>query len=323
MEGNRRWLAITAVAPVAWGANYVVTRQLLPPDALLWGSALRALPAGLVLLVLARRLPHGRQQWGRAAVLGVLNVAGFFALVYASAQLLPSNVASSVMALSPLALTLLAWPMVRERPSTRVLVAGAVGAGAVVVVVGGAGGGIDPIGLAAAGAALLVSSVGALLGKRWSADVPVLASTAWQVTLGGLALTVAAAVQGPPPALDGPAVAGFAFTSLVATALAYVCWFGGLARLPAAHVGAVGLLNPVTGVLLGTLVAGERLGLLQAAGVAVVLGSVLLATRPAVRVPVRGSGRRARRGGTPRDREPSGQGWASGSGLGSSTPRNP
>lgn len=312
MEGNRRWLAITAVAPVAWGANYVVTRQLLPPDALLWGSALRALPAGLVLLLLARRLPRDRQQWGRAAVLGLLNVAGFFALVYASAQLLPSNVASSVMALSPLVLTLLAWPLVRERPSTRALVAGVIGAAAVVVVVGGAGGGVDALGVAAAGAALLLSSVGALLGKRWSADVPLLASTAWQVTLGGLALTVAAAVQGPPPALDGPAVAGFAFTSLVATALAYVCWFGGLARLPAALVGVVGLLNPVTGVLLGTLAAGERLGLLQAAGVVVVLGSVLLATRPAGGLPDRSVATEV-----PRERQPAGQG------LGSPNPRNP
>ena len=30
----------------------MVTRQLLPVDAPLWGSALRALPAGLVLLAL-------------------------------------------------------------------------------------------------------------------------------------------------------------------------------------------------------------------------------------------------------------------------------
>ena len=61
----------------------------------------------------------------------------------------------------------------------------------------------------------------------------------------------AVALEGAPPALDAGSAAGFAFTSLVATALAYLCWFGGLARLRAATVGAVGLLNPATGVLLG------------------------------------------------------------------------
>src|ERR1700754_2266552 len=96
-----KWIAVTAVAPVAWGANYVVTRQLLPMDAPLWGSALRALPAGLVLLAVARALPRG-VWWGLSAVLAPLNVGAFFLLVYVAAQLLPSSIAASVMALAPL-----------------------------------------------------------------------------------------------------------------------------------------------------------------------------------------------------------------------------
>ncbi|MRT44920.1 DMT family transporter, partial [Xylella fastidiosa subsp. multiplex] len=62
----------------------------------------------------------------------------------------------------------------------------------------------------------------------------------------------------------------------VATALAFAAWFAGLRRLPAATVGLVGLLNPVTGVLLGTVVAGEALTLQQAGGLALVLTGVLL-----------------------------------------------
>ena len=73
--------------------------------------------------------------------------------------------------------------------------------------------------------------------------------------------------------------AGFAFTSLVATAIAYLCWFAGLARLRAATVGVIGLLNPVTGVLLGALVAGERFSLAQVAGIALVLAGILAASR--------------------------------------------
>ena len=69
------------------------------------------------------------------------------------------------------------------------------------------------------------------------------------------------------------------FTSLVATAIAYLCWFGGLARLRAATVGVVGLLNPVTGVLLGAAVLGERLTVAQVGGIALVLVGILATTR--------------------------------------------
>jgi probable blue pigment (indigoidine) exporter len=118
-----------------------------------------------------------------------------------------------------------------------------------------------------------------VLARRWSDGTPLLAVTAWQLLVGGTVLTIAAGlVEGAPPAIDGPALAGFAFTSLVATAIAYLCWFGGLARLRAATVGVVGLLNPVTGVLLGAAVLGERLTLAQAGGVALVLVGILATT---------------------------------------------
>jgi len=274
-----KWIGITAVAPVVWGANYVVTRQLLPVDVPLWGSALRALPAALVLLAVARALPRGIWWW-RSAVLGTLNVGAFFLLVYVAAQLLPSSVAASVMALAPLTMAGFAWLLVAERPTGRVLAGAMAGIVGVLLLVGGASGTIDLAGVAASAAALLLSSAGAVLAKRWSDGTPLVALTAWQLLFGGLVLgAVAALVEGAPPALDAASTAGFAFTSLVATAIAYLCWFAGLARLRAATVGVVGLLNPVTGVLLGALVAGERFSLAQVAGIALVLAGILTASR--------------------------------------------
>jgi probable blue pigment (indigoidine) exporter len=229
-----KWLAVTAVAPVAWGANYVVTRQLLPVDAPLWGSAIRALPAGLVLLAVARgALPRGAWWW-RSAVLGTLNVGAFFLLVYLAAQLLPSSVAASVMALAPLVMAGFAWLWVAEKPSGQVLAGAVAGIVGVLLLVGGATGSIDPAGVAASVAALLLSSAGAVLAKRWADGTPVVALTAWQLVFGGLALVgVAVAVEGAPPAVDAAGAAGFAYTALVATALANLCWFVGLTRLRA------------------------------------------------------------------------------------------
>ncbi|RKE17407.1 DMT family transporter [Streptomyces sp. TLI_171] len=277
MENNLRWSALTALAPVAWGANYWVTHRYLPPGAPLWGAALRALPAGLLLLAAARRLPRG-VWWWRSAALGVLNTAAFFVLVYLASQWLPAGTAAMVMALSPLALMLCGWLLLAERPRAAQLLGGAVGIGGVVLMLAGGAGAAGPAGVLASLGALLASSVGYALARRWSADGPgVLASTAWQLTFGGLLLLPAAALfEGPPPALDGGALFAFGYTSLVATALAFLVWFAGLRRLPAAGVGLIGLLNPLTGVLLGTVLDGEPLDAARLWGIALVPAGIAL-----------------------------------------------
>lgn len=291
VQSNWRWVAVTAVAPITWGSTYFVTRHFLPGDHPLWGSAIRALPAGLLLLLLARRLPRG-SWWWRSLVLGLFNFGGFFVLLYLSALLLPSSVAASIMALAPVVLAGLGWLVLAEKPTAFMAAGAGLGILGVLLIVGLGAVATNPWGVLSSLVALLLSSVGAVLNKKWLADpttapdrVPVLASTAWQATAGGLLLlVVAVAVEGPPPALDPVALVGFGYLSLVATALASVCWFAGLSRLPAGTVGIVGLLNPVTGVLLGVLAGAELLSLPQAAGIALVLAGILLGRRtPAVR----------------------------------------
>ncbi|MFB6557584.1 EamA family transporter [Streptomyces sp. NPDC056400] len=283
MEANMRGVALTAVAPVAWGANYFVTHEFLPADHPLYGAALRALPAGLVLLALSRQRPHGAW-WGRSAVLGLLNVGVFFFLVFTASQLLPTSVASTVMAVSPLIMMLAAWPLVAERPSTAHLAGAVIGLGGVCLMLLGSAGAISVPGVLASAAAVLVSSVGHVLAKRWNTSAAgggVLASTAWQLTAGGLLLLpVAVAVEGAPPPVSPSSLLAFCYVGLVATALAFTAWFAGLRRLPAGTVGLIGLLNPVTGVLLGTVVAGEVLTGRQLCGLALVLGGVALGRPP-------------------------------------------
>jgi probable blue pigment (indigoidine) exporter len=278
VEDNRRWLPVAALAPVLWGTTYYVTRHALPADSPLWGGVLRALPAGLLLLVLARRLPSG-SWWWRSAVLGTLTTGAFFALVYLAAQLLPTSIASTVMAVGPVAMMLAAWVLLGRRPRARAVVGGVLGVVGVAVMLlgGGAGAGLDGRGVLASVAAMLLSSVGYVLASRWQGEVDVLPLTAWQLVAGALVLLpVAAVVEGAPPALDRTALLGFAYVSLVATALANVAWFAALRHLGPATTGLVGLLNPVTGVLLGTVVAAETLSGRQVAGITVVLGAMVL-----------------------------------------------
>lgn len=287
METIWRWVLVTAIAPIAWGSTYFVTREYLPADAPLWGAVLRALPAGLVLLAIRPRMPHG-PWWWRSLVLGTLNVGVFFALIYLVAQLLPTSLASTVMAISPVVMMLLAWLLADERLRAVPLVGAGVGLAGVVLLLATDATAVDPFGIAASVAAMLLSSFGYVLAKRWRDDTEVLAVTAWQLVAGGLMLVPAALlVEGAPPALGGVEIAGFAFVGLVATALAFVAWFSGLAHLPAGTVGLIGLLNPVTGVLLGTMFAGEVLGTWQLVGLGFVLVGILLGQPAATRLLVR------------------------------------
>lgn len=297
MEGNLRWMLVTAFAPITWGASYYVTRHLLPADSPLWGSALRALPAGLILLLVARRLPHG-SWWWRSLVLGTLNMGAFFVLVYVAAQLLPTSVAATVMATSPLVMILMAWALVAQRPALPAVAGGVLGLAGVAAMVLTGTASIDLRGVLASVTAMLMSSVGYVLAQRWHDDgVDVLASTSWQLVAGGSTLVVAAiVVEGAPPSLDGAAWGGLAFLSLAATAVAYLAWFGGLRHLPAGTVGLVGLLNPVSGLALGLLVGGERLSAQQAVGALVVLAGVALG-HPALSHRARAARDLARAGG--------------------------
>ena len=60
-------LLSTAVAPAIWGSTYIVTTQFLPNFSPMTVAMLRALPAGLLLLLIVRRLPAGIW-WGRVFV---------------------------------------------------------------------------------------------------------------------------------------------------------------------------------------------------------------------------------------------------------------
>lgn len=276
VEPNWRWSVVTAIAPIAWGSTYFVTRNYLPGDLPLYGAMFRALPAGLILLAVCRTVPHG-SWWWKALVLGTLNMSVFFTLAYLAAQLLPSSIAAVIMATASVTMMLMAWVMLRERPGKLPLTGALLGILGVAAMLLPGSEGVTLTGVAASLAAVTVSSFGFVLTKKWGADVPVLASTSWQLTAGGLVLVPAALiVEGPPPSLDAVEISGFAYVSVVATALGFAAWFSGLRHLAAGAVGVIGLLNPVTGVLLGTALASETLSLRQVGGLVLVLTGVVL-----------------------------------------------
>lgn len=269
--------ALTALTPITWGTTYLVTTEFLPPGRPLLSGAIRALPAGLFVLALTRTLPRG-SWWWRAAVLGTLNIGAFFALLFVAAYRLPGGVAATLGATGPLVVAGLAFLLLGERPTRWRLgwgVAGVVGVGAMVLRGDLA---FDLLGILAGLAGTAIMSTGVVLTKRWGRPVGVLAFTGWQLTAGGLLLVpLTLLVEGAPPALDGRALAGYAWLAIVGTLLAYVLWFQGLSRLPVAALSFLPLLSPAVATLLGWVVLGQSLSTGQSVGFALALAAIAAA----------------------------------------------
>jgi probable blue pigment (indigoidine) exporter len=267
--------ALAALGPMTWGTTYFVTTHYLPPERPLLAGLLRALPAGLILLGLSRELPHGR--WiGRAAVLGILNIGLFFAMLFLAAERLPGGVAATVGAIQPLLVALLAGPLLGERVARSRVAAAVLGGVGVSLVVLRAGAHLDPVGLLAAGGATLSMTAGTLLTKRWGRPGSLLAFTSWQLIAGALVLLPAALIiEGAPPHITTTNLLGFAYLSLIGTAGAYALWFWGLGRMAASPASMLPLLSPVVALVVGATLDHEALSAPQVAGALIVFGAVL------------------------------------------------
>ncbi|WP_413355131.1 EamA family transporter [Microbacterium sp. 1P06AB] len=268
-------VAITAVAPILWGTTYLTATTLLIADHPLLTATVRALPAGILLLIIGRRLPRG-SWWWKSVVLGALNIGGFFAFLFIAADRLPGGVAAVVGGIQPLLVAVLASRLLAEKLTGRVIAAGVAGVTGVALIVLRAAGGLDAIGVAAALLGAVSMALGVVLTKAWSNEHPPLVVTAWQLVAGGLILAALVAVFEPLPDQSPTLtnIAGYAYLTLIGTALAYALWFRGIAALPARVPAFLGLLSPVVALTIGGLIAGETLTLTQVCGVVLVFASV-------------------------------------------------
>ncbi len=272
-------ILLTAIAPAAWGTTYIVTEKFLPPDRPLFAALIRALPIGLAFLAWRRTLPQGAWWW-KSLVLGLCNIALFFPLIFLSAYHLPGGLASMIQAISPLVIMGVAWLIIGERATVLRVVAALVGLAGVLLLVLQSPDGVTALGLAGGFGSVLLSAVGFVLIKRWTPPVDMITLVSWQLVAGGLVLLpVALLIEGAPPAIDLAAAAGYTWLAVVGTGVAYVCWFTGLRAMPAGSVALIGLINPVIGTVLGVAFAHEFFGPVQALGVLLVLGGVVLGQR--------------------------------------------
>ncbi|MBS0025033.1 EamA family transporter [Microbacterium paraoxydans] len=270
-------LLLTAVAPLTWGTTYLVTTELLPDGHPLFAGLLRSLPAGLLVVLLTRRLPRGTW-WAKMFALGALNIGAFFPLLFLAAERLPGGVAAAVAGAQPLIVLAMGALVLHERIRAASAAAAVVGAAGVALVVLGPAARLDLWGVLAALGGVTATGLGMILTKRWGrpAGVGPVVYAGWQLSAGGLLLLpLTVMMEGVPARIDASAALGYVWLGTAGGIIAYTLWFRGIQLLPVVAPGLLALLSPVVATILGVVVLGESFTGVQVAGVVLALGALV------------------------------------------------
>ncbi len=270
-------LLTTALAPMIWGSTYIVTTELLPEDYPLTVALLRALPAGLLLLAFTRQLPRG-EWWWKVFVLGGLNIAIFWWLLFIAAYRLPGGIAATLGAIQPLIVVFVAYFALGAPIRAVSIVAAILGLIGVALLLLNPASELDPVGVIAGFGGAFSMACGVVLTRKWQPDVSLLTFTGWQLTAGGVLLLPMALLMEPSlPPLNLNNAIGFIYLGLIGAAFTYAIWFRGISLLSPNVVSPLGFLSPAMAVLLGWVLLGQDLRIEQVFGFGLVFVSILLA----------------------------------------------
>ncbi len=281
-------LAFLAVTSIGWGFNWPITKFLLghlPPLTLrgttgVVGASLLALLA--VLRGQELRVP--RKLWGRLVLAAFLNVGCWMVLMGFALLWLPASEAALIAYTMPIWASILAWPILGERPNLLRVISLFMAFAGLSAILGGNGfaaslSKLPGIIMALGGA--IGFAVGAVLAKKLPINLPPVSAAAWQVGIGCLPVAIVGLLfeNTDTGAFSDLVWILLTYATVIQFCVAYVCWFAALARLPAS-VAAIGTMAvPVIGVVASALALHEPLGIGQITALLFTLAGVALATQ--------------------------------------------
>ena len=277
-------ILLAMAAAFFWGTTYAVTQYSLEGWPPLLLGAIRALPAGLLLLLIKPSLPKGKD-WVVLLRLGAINIALFFGLLFIMAQTLPSAISAMGMVYVPVFAMCFHWLVNKKKPAKLQLMSGAL----LVILAWQL---FDPqklqlnsVGLVAMLTAIGCIVIGSNLTQSLSNRIHWWTVLSWQLILGGSLLAILAALQAtvyPTQYINAISninslnILGLSWLILLNTALAYGLYVWLLSRMTVVEFTFAGVSNPVAGILMGLLLMGESFNLHQYSLMAAIILTSLL-----------------------------------------------
>jgi drug/metabolite transporter (DMT)-like permease len=281
-------LMFLAITSVGWGFNWPVTKYLLselPPLTMRGATGVvGALLLALLALVSGQSLRVPRELWPRLVLAAFLNVACWMALMGLALLYLPASEAALIAYTMPIWASLLAWPVLGERPNLLRVISLVMAFAGLAAIMGGNGlaASVTKLpGIIMALGGAFGFAVGTVMAKKLPLNLPPLSAAAWQIGIGCLPVAIVGLFveKADVAALSNLGWILIFYSTVIQFCIAYVSWFAALARLPAS-VAAIGTMAvPVIGVVASAVALHEPLGIGQIAALVFTLAGVVLATR--------------------------------------------
>ncbi len=282
-------LTLTSVY-LFWGGTFLAMKYAIETMPVFLMVAARAAIAGTILYVSCRLSGQPRPtaiEWRNGAIVGALLLVGSNAMVTLAVQLVPTSIASVIVATVPLWIASYSFIAKLQKPNVGSILGILLGLSGIVVLVWNPGEvaahGLNLLGVGALLFASFSWTTGAIYSRTARMPATPLLSTGVQMIVGGVLLTGIAAVKGD--------FVGFSLAQITPRswlAFGYLVLFGSLAgftsfswlfkNVKPTIASTYAFVNPIVAVFLGWFFAGEQLGVNAFVSTAIIILAVVCIT---------------------------------------------
>lgn len=266
-----------------WASAFTATRVIVVAFPPLTALVIRFAISGVIGIGLAyamgQRARFSADEWRRLVIFGICQNALYLGLNWEAMQWIEASAASIIASTMPLLVALFGWLMLGERLRPMAVAGLVLGFAGVAIIMGvRLGHGLSLPGLALAGVAVVALTVATLAVRGTGAGRNVMMAVGLQMLVGAVALVPPALLTewGRPLLFTPTTVGALAFSILLPGLFATWIWFLLVSRVGAVRAATFHFLSPFLGVAIAAALLGERFGLSDVIGAAVIAVGIFM-----------------------------------------------
>jgi drug/metabolite transporter (DMT)-like permease len=279
-------------AVIVWGTSFIATKIAvgqISPVAVVWLRFAMGIPIILFAVIVRKQFtfPKGNEWW-YFALLGFLGISFHQWLQSNGLQTAQATTTAWIVSTSPAFIAILGWLVLKEKLNLLQAFGFVLAMLGVLTVV--SKGDLSTLAVGKFGTygdfLILISAVNwavfSILSRYGLKTHPSTMMTFWVMTIGWL-ITSASFFANKSyieiPQLDSRGWIAMIFLGIFTTGLAYITWFDALAQLSAAQTGAFLFIEPLTSMVVASIILNEQITLISVLGGAVILVGIWMVNR--------------------------------------------